>query len=231
MRKAYLESLDELQELFIEYLKETHSLLVNSIGSFKDQKLRDFEFKKQLINVKDMGDQIEKSIFTIIARQAPVSVDLRLILGILKNVPDINRIATTSIRITKFVKKFGDEEEFQTKKDATIYSLIEEMGDVVIRMLNQVIEVTVSDGRLDTSSAKELQQTLIEQDDDVDSLFKETIKKFVSKIQKEADSKKQAKQIAEGLMMVRHLERIGDHICNIAERLVYIDTGKRLPIY
>ena len=51
------------------------------------------------------------------------------------------------------------------------------------------------------------------------------------KIQDEVDNKKQAKQIADGLILIRHMERIGDHICNIAERVIYIDTGENVEIY
>ena len=105
------------------------------------------------------------------------------------------------------------------------------MGTLLDSMLDQVIDVFISQDKLNGESSKELQRILIQEDDAVDTMFKGIMKKLIKKIKKEVDSKKQAKQIADGLILIRHMERIGDHICNIAERLIYIDTGEKIPIY
>lgn len=232
-RKIYIQAIEELNKHFTEMLKEAQTIFINALQSLKDNKIiDDFKFKHVTKDFQKKEVQIEKEIFKLISLQAPVSSDLRLMLGILKSTNDVKRIVNTSQRITRVVKRYRDKDIglFATKEDVVIIAM-EEMGEILKLMMNQVIDVYLSDDKLNSTSAKALQEKLIEQDDNVDSLFKDTIKKLIKKIQKEADTKKQAKQIADGLILARHMERIGDHICNIAERIVYIDTGENLHIY
>ena len=100
-------------------------------------------------------------------------------------------------------------------------------------MFDQILEIYSSSSssiKFSLDKANEFQKQFSQEDDNVDSLFKETLAKLVSNIQKEIDSKKKAKLTTETLLMIRHMERIGDHLCNIAERILYVETGSHFHI-
>jgi phosphate transport system protein len=105
------------------------------------------------------------------------------------------------------------------------------MGKHLLIMFDQIIEIySKYSDKLTKEQAEAFQNQFSEEDDFIDSLFKETLNQLVKKIQKEIDSKKQAKLMTETLLMVRHMERIGDHLCNIAEKILYIETGNHFHI-
>ena len=172
-RKQYIESLDKLNADFLALLQDTQTCFVNALQSLKNnQILEDYNFKKKIKQFRQADVKIEKDIFTIIARQAPVSTDLRLSLGILKSTTDVKRIVNTSYRIAKLVKRYGDTEEgIFSSEDDVLLSALEEMGNILNSMLDQVIDVFLSDDKLNNKSSKELQKALIKDDDDVDSMF------------------------------------------------------------
>jgi phosphate uptake regulator len=103
------------------------------------------------------------------------------------------------------------------------------MGKKLVLMLNQILEL-LNKGKISNDSARSFQNNLIESDDYIDDLFKELLSQVIKKMEVEIDSKKQAKLITETLLVVRHMERIGDHLCNIAEKIIYIETGEQLFI-
>jgi len=232
MRKEYIESLSALNKSFLDMLKESRVALQNAIQSLKDKKLvENYNFKNLNKKFQLWEEETEKKIFRLIALQGPVSSDLRLMLGILKSTNDVKRVVNTSQRIAKVIKRYSTHENISFNPDVVVLETFNEMGIILLKMLDEIITVFETGEKLSHERAIEIQQRLIREDDDVDSLFKDTIKKLIKIIQEQIDSKKQAKLIADSLLMARHMERIGDHLCNIAERILYIETGDYFHIY
>jgi phosphate transport system protein len=222
MRKVYTENLLFLQDYFKKRLLEIKEALIFSLDN---NFVNDFNFKNFTKNIRNYDYETESRIFSLIALQSPATKDLRFLLSLLKLNVDLVRISKAIFKISKVNKSFNKIYTI----DVVLLSSFELMGKKLVLMLNQILEL-LNKGKISNDSARSFQNNLIESDDYIDDLFKELLSQVIKKMEVEIDSKKQAKLITETLLVVRHMERIGDHLCNIAEKIIYIETGEQLFI-
>jgi len=156
--------------------------------------------------------KIDSDCENFIALYAPVAVDLRLVLSLMKISSALERIADFAEGIAKYVIR----DEFHSINEKLKEDLkIESMFDAVISMLSD------SFAALETENTK-LSGKILQKDEEVDALFAEG-KEFLTKyVQKESE---QSEAVLETLLILRKLERIGDHCSNTVEEIVfYIDA-------
>ena len=152
---------------------------------------------------------IEKRSLTLLAQQAPVAGDLRLIVAILRVVNDLERAGDLAYNIAKLVHM----EEFCEPSPKAVKSLVSELGQAAGRLMSTAIDAWASK---DEPSAAGLQQ----KDDVVDDLHARLIRKLLEL--KDEDAVASAMQLA---MIGRYFERIADHAVNIGELVCYYVTG------
>ena len=223
MRKDYSEKLLFIKDQFYEKLLTVRQCLVYSMDVLI---VAEFDFKSFIKEIRIYERDTEGQIFQIIAQQSPNSRDLRLLLGILKSLNDLHRITKTINRISRVFNNYFSSTDLL---DLNLFTNFDEMGKRLISMLDQIIDL-YSATKVTPEKAELFQQELTQADDYIDSLFKDIYNHLITKIQIELDSKKQAKILTEILIVIRHMERLGDHLCNIAEKILYIETGDHFII-
>jgi phosphate transport system protein len=152
---------------------------------------------------------IEKRSLTLLAQQAPVAGDLRLIAAILRVVNDLERSGDLAYNIAKLVHM----EQFCEPSPKAVKSLVSELGREAGRLMSTAIDVWASK---DEPSAAGLQ----EKDDVVDDLHARLIQRLLE--MDDEDAVASAMQLA---MIGRYFERIADHAVNIGELVCYYVTG------
>ncbi|NLE10619.1 MAG: phosphate signaling complex protein PhoU [Actinobacteria bacterium] len=153
---------------------------------------------------------IEKRSLTLLAQQAPVAGDLRLIVAILRIVNDLERAGDLCYNIAKLAQV----EDFCQPELKPVRALVAEMGQTAAMVMAAAIDAwAAKDDKLATDIAR--------QDDVLDDLHTRLIEKLVEL--KGEDSLASAIRLA---MVGRYLERIGDHAVNLSERLRYFLTGE-----
>ena len=91
------------------------------------------------------------------------------------------------------------------------------MGEMVGKMLNQVM-IAYAHNNVD------LARIVAKQDDEVDALYARVFTQIMGKMA-DADSADKVEAAYELLRVARELERFGDLVTNVAERIVYLETG------
>lgn len=177
---------------------------VLKMASFVSQNLKDtflllFDGKPFKIN-DDVIDEMEKditdSVISIIIRERPYAHDLRLLISTLRIVSDLERIGDLSVNLFHLY-----EGEKYTKKEFIISEhLMNNLNDV----LNALITENVS-----------LAKDIISRDDLFDRWYDEMFCRF----------KDDNCHLSE-MLIVKDIERIADHITNIAEWVVFIYDGE-----
>ena len=152
---------------------------------------------------------IEKRSLALMAQQAPVAGDLRLIVAILRVVNDLERAGDLSYNIAKLVQI----EDFREPGLKEVRSLVAEMGRETSRLMGAAIDAWAAK---DDNLAADIGR----QDDHLDDLHAQLIKKLVEL--KGEDALAPAIRLA---MVARYFERIGDHAVNLGERVRYFVTG------
>jgi len=142
---------------------------------------------------------------------APVAMDLRLIISLIKISATLERIADFADGIARHVIEDSSMATETMREDLKI----EAMFDAAISMLSD------SYVALETENSK-LSGKILHKDDDIDKLYQEGRSYLADFIKKNPDKGACA---LDTFLTLRKIERIGDHCCNIVEEIVfYIDA-------
>jgi phosphate transport system protein len=152
---------------------------------------------------------IETRALMLMAQQAPVAGDLRLLVAILGVVNDLERAGDLANNIA-VVALMGDFREPGLKD---VRSLVFDLGDAASRLMAAAIDAWAAKDEL-------LAAAIDDRDDELDDLDAQLLETLVEL--KGQESLGPALRLA---LVGRYLERIGDHAVNLAERVRYFVTG------
>lgn len=182
--------------------------------SFKALKTQDVEIALKVIEGDTAIDNLEIEInqFSIwmIAKEAPVSRDLREIIGVLKISSEIERVADFAVNIAKSTIKIGNT--------ASLLDIthLEKMKDISIEMLQKALKSFLEENILLAKEVGDLEE-------EVDQYSGETYKKLTTYL---TEHPEETSQLVQLLFVNRFLERTADHITNIAESTAYLIKGQ-----
>ena len=176
----------------------------------------DAEGAKEIIKgdseVNRMERDIEHRCMTLLLRQQPVAGDLRRISTAMKVVTDVERIGDHASDIAEIiphlvtVRKEGDPAVSQAIK----------MGQKAHKMILDALNAL-------TSEDEQAALRVIAADDEVDYDFnaiKHTLAQEIAADPAKVDA------ALDLLMVIKYLERIGDHAVNVAEWVEFVRTGR-----
>ncbi|HXL02210.1 MAG TPA: phosphate signaling complex protein PhoU [Candidatus Atribacteria bacterium] len=216
VRERFTQQLKELQEDLVSMTHAAEKMLQLSIESLKE---RNVEKAQEAIVLDDVVDdfnfKIEERCLSLIALQQPVAKDLRIIAAILKVITDVERIGDYSVDIAKFSIRLVEKPLFKPLID------VPRMADLVKGMLEEAITAFI---QRDLT----IVQKVVEADNEVDELYRSVHEEVVENIERDPSVTRQAIWV---LMIARYLERIGDHVTNITERIYYMETGELIELH
>jgi phosphate transport system protein len=206
---------DELERLEAQ-LQSEGDLVLRALRSALNALARgDDELADEVIGFDDEVDRryvdIERGVQSLLARQTPVAVDLRLVLAILRVNLHLERIADYCVTVAKLTKLMGD---LQVSEDRILDS-IEDMG----QRAEQMIRVA-----LDSFSRRDLETALSL--NDLDDLIDRANRSAIDDMLALGDSPAEREYGLRMLVVSRCVERIGDHAVDIGEQVAYLVTGE-----
>ncbi|MFT8369225.1 phosphate signaling complex protein PhoU [Acetobacter papayae] len=163
--------------------------------------------------VDQLEREAEQLAIRILALRAPMAVDLRQIVAVLKMSGDLERIGDYASSIARRALKVEQLE------GALSFSALRAMGRLVQENLHKAVEAMVEN---DATRAKEVWNADTEVDEIYTSMFRELVTYMM-------EDPRNIGPCIHLLFMAKNLERIGDHATNIAERIYYAVTGDMLP--
>ncbi len=177
-------------------------------------KTRDLEASRQVVSDDDYIDrkrfEIEDLCTNLIATQQPMARDLRVIISLLHITVELERMGDYAEGIGKISLAMGDAPPLKPLID------IPRMADMATEMLRDSIDSLF---KRDVDKAKLVWRT----DDDVDALYDQVYRELLLFMIQDPDTIQRATY----LLWVSHdLERIADRATNIAERVIFLVTGK-----
>lgn len=158
-----------------------------------------------------MEQMIDEDCTQLIARRQPAASDLRLVISIIKMVADLERIGDEASKIAKLAIRLSEE-----GKAPRGYVEIRHISEHVGKMVNTALD---SFARFDVDLAIHI----IKEDHAVDTEYKSAMRSLMTFMMEDPRS---ISQIHNVMWVLRALERIGDHACNLAEHVIYIVKGK-----
>ncbi|HOC78451.1 MAG TPA: phosphate signaling complex protein PhoU [Methanofastidiosum sp.] len=215
MREKFVEELEQLKSDVVKMAKLSKEMLNESTDALKNSDIVIAEkVIQQRKDIRDFDYKIEDDALRLIALYQPVARDLRFIIATLKMNTYLTRIGIYSKDISKDIKEISLNKEFPRLNSVCV------MADIVLEMLDDAIKA------FETEDLKII-DTLWKRDDDVDHLFHTILRECISYM---VENPKTISYYTHYMLIARYLERCGDHICKISEKIHYMVTGERISI-
>jgi phosphate transport system protein len=210
-RHEYQEELGSLERRALDGLDLVVASLDRTVEAVEHQ---DIELAELVIADDDVIDgrylEIHQSILTLLATQAPVATDLRLIAALLHIMKNIERMGDQCVNIAKLIPIAGHE----PPADERILKNLVTMGNSVRALIRQA-KRAFADRDVDMA------RDLVRQDDVVDNLNKECFQLAIE-IGDEHDRREWAMTM---MLVARALERVGDNAVDVGEQVAFLVTG------
>jgi len=210
-REAYHKALKEVQD----ELGAMAALVATAIkSSIEALKARDIEASRLVVKndvyINKKRFDIEEKCIRLIATQQPMAVDLRTLAAIINVITDLERIGDHAEGIAKISLAIGDEPLVKPLQDMPL------MVEKAISMLNRCMQAFID---RDADTAKRI----CDEDDVVDAYYDTIYNDLVHLM---IENPKIIKDATYLIWAAHNIERMADRVTNIAERVVYMVTGK-----
>jgi phosphate transport system protein len=157
---------------------------------------------------------LDSRAITLIARRQPMADDLRAVLGAIRMAGDLERIGDLAKNIAKRVGAVGEN-----AVPRELSHSIDAMAQLVLGQVDDVIRDYESG---DAAALAELRAG----DERIDVRYTSVFRELLTYMMEDPRNITACTHL---LFCAKNLERIGDHVTNIAENAYYVLTGEQLP--
>jgi phosphate transport system protein len=204
----------ELQQIQDDLLR-MGSLLDSAITrAMRSLAFRDTRLAREIVaedaQVNHLRFQIEEACLTIIATQQPTAGDLRAVVATIILASELERMGDYAAGIARTVLRMGDEPVLKPLVD------MPRMAEEDRSMLRDALDAYVA---RDARAAR----AVAARDDIVDSLYNQIFREILTYILEDPTVTTRALYL---LFSAHNLERIGDRVVNIAERVIFMSSGE-----
>ena len=200
-----------------EEVSQMWRLVLSQLEKAKQSFLNnDIELAREIVSrekrVNSFELKIDSDCENYIALYNPVAVDLRLVLSLIKISSTLERIGDFAEGVARYVVEESNNPFNDNLKEEL---RIEAMFDIVAEMLSD------SYVALDSENTK-LSGKILSKDELVDEIYHGSIKVLAEHLRKNPAEMESGLKT---MLLIRKIERIGDHCSNIVEEIVfYIDA-------
>ncbi|BCH22536.1 phosphate transport system regulatory protein PhoU [Mesorhizobium sp. L-8-10] len=159
--------------------------------------------------------ELDDRAITLIAKRQPMAQDLRAVVGAIRMAADLERIGDLAKNIAKRVGAVG-----QSVAPRGLSHSIEAMSGMVLGQVNGVVDHYVAD---DAQALMKLRAD----DEKIDVQYTAVFRELLTYMMEDPRNITACTHL---LFCAKNLERIGDHVTNIAENAYFVMTGEQLPV-
>jgi len=160
--------------------------------------------------VNELRFHIEEECLALIARQQPAASDLRAALAAFSIVTDLERMGDHAAGIARTVLHMGDEPLLKPLID------LPRMAEICREMLRLSLRAYIE---RDAAQAGRI----VAMDDSVDALYTQIFREILSYMVEDPRTTSRGLYL---LFAAHNLERIGDRVTNIVERILFMSSGE-----
>ncbi|MGL5329672.1 MAG: phosphate signaling complex protein PhoU [Peptostreptococcaceae bacterium] len=196
----------------VEKCEESVSLSVKSLVD------KDVDLAKKVIKLDEDIDTLREYIrdrtIELMVLKQPVAKDLRFVYALSNIAIELERIGDYAENIAEETVVIGDSEHIMDLEP------IVSMSNVCLDMLKDVKTALIN-------CDDKLAYDIAMRDDKIDKIYEESRPVLVDIMREDSNNVDQGTRF---LFIARYLERIGDHITNICEKVVYVSNGQMIEI-
>ncbi|MDT8310004.1 MAG: phosphate signaling complex protein PhoU [Methylophaga sp.] len=188
-----------------EQLSNAVIALINGDGQLADE----VRARDKIVDKLEL--ELDEEATRIIARRQPAAMDLRLVIAIIKMVADLERVGDEAKKIAKFAMALSEEGHAPRG-----YVEVRYISSHVLTMLRDALDAF---SRLDSEQALRV----MKEDKTVDEEYKAAIRTLLTFMMEDTRNISRCMSV---MWVLRALERVGDHACNVAEHVIFMVEGE-----
>lgn len=162
--------------------------------------------------VDALQDALEQKILSVIARRQPAARDLRFLGAVYRALADIERAGDYAVHVARSGAELAAEPPLKKYLDM----------ERILRIEARMIDTTIQ--ALAESDADAARRALA-MDEEIDELYEQIQRELLTYMIEDAGAITPATKL---LAVGRYLERLGDHIENVCEHIVFWLTAERI---
>jgi phosphate transport system protein len=209
-RNVFDQQLIEIRDNILRMGELVDGAIARSLQALRNQ---DQTLARQVIvddtDINDLRFRVEEECLTTIATQQPAAGDLRVVITAMNIVNDLERMADHATGIAKTVIRMGHDPLLKPLVD------LPRMADAAREMLHRGLDAFV---HKDVEAAR----AVAAEDDEIDHLYKAIFDELLGIMARDPGSIQRGTYL---LWCAHNLERMGDRVTNIAERVIFMMTG------
>jgi phosphate transport system protein len=214
MRELFQQELREVQDRLVEIAQLVVDAITDAVEAFNKS---DVTLAESVIvrdnKIDDAVVALDELAIAIMARQAPVAKDLRIVVSALRISASLERMGDMAEHVAQLAR-YRFPEKVVPK---TIRPIFKEMGVLDIELAKMLVVL------LKTEDV-EIAEKIRDEDDKVDALHLSVFETVLS------DSWSQGTETTvDATLASRYLERFADHAVSIAKKMMYLATGEWNP--
>lgn len=210
---AYDRDLEAIQALIMKMGGLVEAAIIDGAKSLEDRDVDLAEkVRKADAAIDDLEERINDEAARVIALRAPTAGDLRTVLTVMKISANLERV--------------GDYAKNMAKRTGVLVQMAPVSGSpAAIRRMAKEVEVMLKDA-LDAYIQRdaELAADVINRDIDVDQMYNALFREFLTFMMEDPRNITSCMHLH---FIAKNIERMGDHVTNIAEQVIYLVTGER----
>jgi len=210
--KNYQEELENLRTAILKMGGKVESQLRQAVLAYSENNA---QLAEQVMTVEREVNQehleIDHACSEIIALRQPAASDLRMLLGCIRAISDLERIGDEASKIAKMAIKQGD----QRAKLPRVHTIFQS-ADIATGMLRRALDAFA---REDTSEMP----SVFAADVELDNQYQASMRQLITFMMEDPRTISTA---LDDLWVAKAIERAGDHAENIAETAIYVFEGE-----
>lgn len=212
--RAYDAELDRLRTLLLKMgglVGDQIGLAVDALIEGDVEMTRTVMQREEQVNRYDT--EAEELVLHILAKRQPMGMDLRVIIAVMRAIIDLERCGDEAKKIAKIARRLAREDDVEL---AGLGRSARSMATLAIGLLKEVIEA-LDDA--DTERAVRAAKA----DAELDAEYKLALRDVHTRL---IEAPARIEHAADMVIVIKALERIGDHAKNIAKYVIFIVEGK-----
>jgi phosphate transport system protein len=212
-RELFEKELSTLRETLLEMGSKVESQIGDAATALqrRDANLAD-SVRTRDGEVNELFVRIREEALVVIARQQPVARDLRLVMGFVYIGAELERIGDYAVRIGRMT---GTLVQLPARPLRAEFGL---MAHLSIRQVHDILDALID-------MNEQVAQQVAARDDEIDRLYHRLFEDLVHEMAL-ADDSDETLALTTLVLIAHNLERIADRVTNVAEDIVFLETGQ-----
>ena len=211
-REQFDAELRELRESLLRMAGVLESQIADAVDALRrrDRALAE-KVRLEDRSLNERFRQIREQAMMVIATQQPVARDLRNLMGVLYISSELERMGDYAVRIARMTSTLCGLPDKPLRAEFGL------MSELAIEQVHDILDALIEQ---DEARAREIAA----RDDDIDRLYHRVFDDIIEEMGTGTDTDGALRAVT--LMLVAHnLERIGDRVTNVAEDIVFLESG------